>query len=297
MKTITKKNFLKLAMTFMAAFMFTAAMGQDPADFANAADEANISYVTINKTMPFYAVPDGFYHPSWDAFSDNLTAGFTWNWTSDAFGTELTLASQTDNYVEITANTLGDYPVNVKEQAPGAFGGCEDPDGTDVTIRVVAAPEIESFPYFTSIGLDDGETYQQCGPLNDISPSIEVTGFPNFQVRVSLVQQEIDGVGGDVNPANQILDQVEVVAGSGNSLTRGTETIVFDGPRDLTLIGGTQRTKYTYTIEGITDNVSRKSDYLSATTWYGGAQTFTIIVNPAPDTGPIFHIPNSYGEL
>ena len=290
---------MKLATTMVAVFFaLNGLFAQDPADFVDAG--ATESYITIGKTMPFFVVPDPFYHPAWTPISFDLTTGFTWSWNIPA---GLTLASQSDNYVTITADAVGGpYTVNVREQAPVALGGCADPTGTDILIRVVEAPELGSFPYFNvTLGIADGETYQQCGPMTGINPNVSLTGFPNFQVRFNLVQQEIDGLGADVGAPVILVDAtVEAnwfAGGSGNSLTRGTETVVFDPARDLSLIAG-QRTKYTYTITGITDNISRKSDYLGAKEWYDAtAQVYTIIVNPAPSTGPIFHIPNTFGNI
>lgn len=306
MKTEERK-FAKKLFTVLMVSLFTigGALAQDALDFGNAADDANISYITAGKTMPFYVQPDSYYHPDFEPVSDNITPGFTWNWGPGSaatwvWGNELTLAEQNLNYVEITAgNTTGDFVLNVKEQAPAEFGGCEDPDGTDITIRVVEAPEIHSFPSFLSeFGIGDGETYQQCGDIEGFDASIELSGFPNFQVRWELERQEIDEDGNPVGlPVN--VDGGETVVGGGNSFIRQENgTFVFDTNRNLEVFDN-KRTMYTYTITGITDLVSRRSDYLSAeTTWYDDDPvTFAIIVNPAPQTGPIFHIPEGYGEL
>lgn len=288
-----KQNLLKLALVTVAMLLFVGANAQNPADFDDAALDGDISYVTVGKTMPFYVVPDNNYHPTWTPFSNNLTSGFTWTWTSTAFGTDLTLATQTDNYVTITANNIGSYLVNVKEAAPAAWGGCEDPTGTDITINVVAAPTIGGFPYFTGLG---ASPYLVCAPFT-ANPNIQITGFPNFEVIVSLSSQEIDFSGTLQGSATLILDEEAVVVGGGNSLTSGTGTYIFDADRVLDILGGHQRTQYVYTVHGVTDLVSRKSDYLSTQTLYGAGTTYTIIVNPAPTTGPIFHIPNDFGNL
>ncbi len=188
---------------------------------------------------------------------------------------------------------MSDFTVNVKESAPDAWGGCEDATGTDVTIRVVAAPTIDDFPYFDGLG---ASPYLVCAPFT-ANPNIEVTGFPNFEVIVSLTSQEIDFSGVLQGSPVLILDEDAVSVGGGNSLTRGTGTYVFDTDRVLDILGGHQRTQYVYTVHGITDNVSRKSDFLSGQTLYGAGTTYTIIVNPAPSTGPIYHIPNEFGNI
>lgn len=289
------KNLLKLALMMVAMFAFVGVFAQDPADFDDAALDTDISYVTIGKTMPFFVVPDATYHPTWTAFSNNLTAGFTWTWTSAAFGTELTLATQTDNYVTITANTLGDYPVNVVENPPAAWGTCTDA-GTDVTIRVVEAPELVSFPFFDGLPLASGGTLQECAPYGPFDVDIELSGFPNYEVKFTLTQQALDIDGTPTGPVNTLVTDATV--GAGNVLVReANQTYDVDAARTLDLIAAGTRTQYVYTFTGITDNVSRKSDYLSGETLYGAAATYTIIVNPTPTTGPIFHIPNDFGNI
>lgn len=304
MKTEERK-FAKKLFTVLMVTLFTigGALAQDAGDFGNAADDENVSYITVGRTMPFYVEPDNYYHPDFEPVSDNITPGFTWNWGPVAeaweWGNQLTLANQDLNYVEITANQVGDFVLNVKEQAPEEFGGCEDPEGTDITIRVVEAPEIHSFPSFLDVlEIADGETYQQCGDLEGFDASIELSGFPNFQVRWELVRQEVDEDGNPVGEAATV-ESGESVVGGGTSYTRvSEETFVFDADRDL-VVENNRRTRYTYTITGITDLISRRSDYLlGETTWYEtDPVTFAIIVNPTPQTGPIFHIPEGHGEL
>ncbi|PLX10297.1 MAG: hypothetical protein C0597_17005 [Marinilabiliales bacterium] len=73
----------------------------------------------------------------------------------------------------------------------------------------------------------------------------------------------------------------------------------------LTNAGGDKRTTvYTYTILGVNDRISRKSDYLTnsgalPTGWSlydTTAETIAITVNPAPVTGPIYHIGNMWAN-
>ncbi len=61
-------------------------------------------------------------------------------------------------------------------------------------------------------------------------------------------------------------------------------------------------TRYTFTLDGINEAVSRRSDYIAplgrnlvgAFTNYvpGADNTFVVMVLPAPTTGPIYHVPN-----
>ena len=298
---MTKKSVLKLAMTVVATFMFTALMGQvEDGNFGLVSEDENISRITVGKAMPFYVQPDSDYHPDYVGPDWDLTPGFQWNWTSTAFGDQLTLGAPVGNYVEITANTEGDYSVTVREQAPAAWGGCPDSgEGQTMTIRVVPVPLINS--YSAMIGEAavsfESDLYQQCGAIVDFRTSVNLTGFSKFEVRWSLVQRELDVNGDPVGSDNIIVDGTVVEAGDANSLDITTASYLIDAGRELALIDGTQRTRYTFEITEITDHVSRRSDYLGAKTWYGDPLTFTVIVNPAPETGPIFHIPNDFNAL
>ncbi len=305
MKTMTKKNVLKLA-TAALVFLFAAnvvnAQVEDD-DFGQVTADANISRITVGKTMPFYVQPDSDYHPDYNAGGLwQITPGFQWNWTSPEFGEPtpgITLANQSLNYVEIVANTVGEYSVTVREQAPAAWGGCEDPVGQTMTVRVVPQPIIVS--YSAAIGLDavsfTDDLYQQCGAINDFRTSVSLTGFSKFEVRWSLVQRELNILGDPVGSDNTIVDAAVVEVGDENSLDITTASYLLDTGRSLGLIDGNKRTRYTFTIDQITDHVSRRSDYLGAKTWYGNPLTFTVIVNPTPETGPIYHIPNDFNAL
>ncbi len=73
-----------------------------------------------------------------------------------------------------------------------------------------------------------------------------------------------------------------------------------------------QRTRYTYTLvkasdaaaaaaNGVISAISEKSDYLSiaaggdATTYaFGAKPSYAVIINPAPSTGPIYYVPNTF---
>ncbi|PKP38696.1 MAG: hypothetical protein CVT98_04850, partial [Bacteroidetes bacterium HGW-Bacteroidetes-15] len=169
--------------------------------------------------------------------------------------------------------------------------------GTDVTISVVEAPEIVSFPYFAGLPLASGATIEECAPFGPFDANIELSGFPNFEVNFTLTQQALELDGTPTGGVNTLV--TDAVVGGGNALVRVTDqTYTVDAGRTLGLIAAGTRTQYVYTFTGITDNISRKSDYLSGETLYSaGPFTFTIIVNPTPATGPIFHIPNDFGNI
>ena len=305
------KNLLKLALTMVAMLTITGAMAQISADYQQVTVEVlgttNISYVTSGKAMPFYEQPDSYYHPDYSA-DGSLTPGFTWTWTISGAATK---QGESANYVEIliptglTAET--DYTLSVNVTAPSTHGGCS---GTAVTttVRGVPAPEMGAvnYPYFnTTLGLSDGETYSVCGDMAAADVNVQLTGYPRFELKWTLTRVQIDEEGNNVGVVSTIVDNSTGQALTGtNSLTRVTNTnyLLHNYAHVMLDDGGSPavpyRTKYVYTLGGISDLISRKSDYLGTKTWYADTnQVYTIIVNPTPKTGPIFHIPNNWGAL
>jgi len=319
-----KTNIFKIVMTLVLAFVITGASAQilgvgEATDYEDATTVPVISYMTEGTTMPLWVMPDDLYQPGYDPETDDATAtGHTWTWTPDA---GIALGSDDgDNYVTITPAVTGtqtDYTVNVKENLPSSMGGCGDPTGTDITIRSVLAPAINDFNTFETVfGITSGgAAYEYCGNQTGATDiDISINGFAAFQVDWSVAIEEIDGTGATVvgNTNNGVLIDYTAATGTPQEFLSGSNSLTRSEPSaDLILESRTfimikdeadgttdRRTKYTYTINGITDNISRKSDYLGATTWYdNGGYVFTVIVNPAPVTGPIYHIPNDFGNL
>jgi len=159
------------------------------------------------------------------------------------------------------------------------------------------------YPYFnTTLGIADGATYTQCGNMAAVDVNVQLTGYPNFQLKWTLTRIQIDADGNDVGVAASIVDNsTGQTLGAANSLTRVTDQnyVLHNYAHTMIVVGlNPVRTKYVYTLGGITDNVSRKSDFLTGVTWYEDVnQVYTIILNPAPVTGPIYHIPNDFGNL
>lgn len=335
-----KMNFLKILMTLVLAFVITGVFAQnDPADYSTIASDPitpNTSYVTQDATIPLYVKPDPNYHTTWTAFSNNLTAGFSWNFYDDASwtdGTEITLAI-TDNYVEITGNTVGSYPVNVKEQASAAFGGCEDATGVNFTIAVTGKPTAEivgtNTPANTWFEATAGYEYQGCGTkaAEAINLTFTETGAPaGLQLYAYRVQKRVVILDGSDNEESvvsttNIINHTIATKGNTGSITTGALSLLtYDWSDGNGLVDS--RTLYEYTLalasdaagtaaNGIVSAISHKSDYLDIvgdvatdggagtsadldiTTYpFTGTLVVTYIVNPAPKTGPVYHIVNN----
>ena len=288
--------------------------GQIPAVFDPISGDAAtaIDSVTVGTTTPYWVEPDAYYHPNFSS-TGALTAGFVWNWASAPAGPTL---SPTNNYVEITWPAApGTYNITVNEEAPVAYGGCTSAD-TNMNVAVIAAPTVT---YTAGAGFISSniEVCEGDGQLSDAIQAA-LSGINSFQLQWTL---QITTLQADHSTVNDYWDiDKNSLGAAGYAIERdgaaGTQdasisaaTYTLSKPTDglFTAIvdgGNKSATVYTYTINGVNDKISRKSDYLSNTTaaadswtWYDTtAETITIIVNPAPETGPIYHIPNDWAN-
>lgn len=315
------KNLLKLALTMVAMLTITGAWAQTIANYtgnyvdANNLTDNNISLVTVGKSIPLFVWPSTLYHPSYNPVDGSgMTADFTWVWTSGT-PANVTLGSQNLNYVEATAvGAVGSSSViNVKEKAPAAWGGCEDPTGTDITVTIVAKPTYSLAGAGTTANYCSGN-----GSIPTAGPEVTFTGYVNFDFTYTLEIKTIDQNGTAVNYYDIDKANPNAVAYFASNYTKGTPATATALTANLayptggyTLIDANTSTVYTYTMALVNDVVSRKSDFLANPTkvkanfeYYDNAgavdgaavSTFAIIIRPAPVTGPIFHIPNAWSN-
>ncbi len=283
---------------------------------ANETAPTAIDSVTTGSTTGFYVLPDPYYHPDYNAVGGwTLTANFTWNWSFNGAsgGSTINDADPNDNYVEIDWGAVSGgtpYEVNVYEESSPAMGSCQG-DVTVLNVEVVAAPTVT----FTAdnpgtiIGADltvcDGDAR-----LADIVQAA-FTGFYTFQLDWDLEIATLDASMAkdeyfDINYGSlgAIQDYAIQNQGSDGSQTTGIAASTYDltVPTGGFLVQNSKTTVFTYDIRGVNDRISRKSDYLTNPTaqldswsWYDTVvETIVITVNPAPDTGPIYHIPNDW---
>ncbi len=318
MKTITmKKNFLKLAAATLVFFLGvnvvnaqhvgTTVPGTPAVDYA----DDGVTYMIEGATIPLYALPDNFYHPDYNPGGGvySLTEGFTWLWSLVA-GEGLTFSQNDaqDNYVELTApaESAGTYTINVRERAPAAWGGCDDGVGTNLTVNVVAAP---------SVGFGGNQTVEACSGDGSLPSEINANiagGWQNYRLAwtlqihtldnnglIDLYYDDEDGTNGDGGQKFAVeitIASPQAVAASGD---HNIMTV-----SDFNVINGSP-TVYTYTLTSINDQASRFGDFialdgddsdLSLFTYYDSGETYTVTVYPAPETGPIYHIPDTWSN-
>lgn len=313
-----KQNLLKLALMTVAMLLFVGAMAQNPPTpyaLYDADEQAptNVDYVTLrtggSTTMGYYALPDPVYHPTYVG-TGALTANFVWNWTIPTFPAGYVAAiAQTGaaNYVEITYDRIGNYVVNVAEQASPAFGGCADTNPTIMNVTVISPP---------SAVITTADPAQICG--NQPAATIDMTfteaipvAFAGYAFSVEELVERIDPSGVVLGTVRTVVDFVDYPTtgklNTTNELTGAASPYGFTFTTAPLNVEGGNRTRYTYTLKKATDApgaaadglisaISEKSDYLATELTYsfGAKTTWVAVVNPAPNTGPIYHIPNNY---
>jgi len=319
-KRITRKLMATVA---VAMFIAVGAMAQVhdgttiPGAAANYAT-GDPTYITEGKTVPMYALPDDYYHPNYDVAGADfeLTDGFIWTWTEATATLTFTqnLAGE-DNYVQVTApagSAAGSpYTVSVTETADAAYGGCAGA-AQNLVVNVVTVPDV-------TIGGD--ADYSFCDgaavPVSDIQSTI-TGGWQNYRLVWTLEIATLDatsakefyyddetGAGQDANQkyaveyTTAIPQEIDIAANAPDLMTVGSFDVINNGTNPAATV-------YTYVLTSINDQASRFGDYLtvggddtdpSAFMYYAaGPETVTVTVYPAPETGPIYHIINTWSE-
>ena len=308
------RTFLSVAVAMLVTNGTFAQVNDPSGDYVvydNAAAAPNdVEYVTVGATMGYFAQPDPIYHPNYNAGGGwALTAGFVWNWTAPTDpGTAPTFNKPGDaNYVEITYPVAGNYEIDVAEQSPAAYGGCADATPTVMNVTAIAAPTAQFGTADITSGL--------CGDQAAESIELDITesapdALAAYAFTITETVENIDNLGavtGTVTATHNVEDfGLAAKANTGTSGFAGTSpnfTYTFNSAA-LT-VQNSERTKYTYTLAstsgvtgtGIVSAISQKSDYLAGAVnaqAFGAKTTVVFIVNPAPATGPIYHVPNNY---
>lgn len=309
-----------MAFVITGTFAQTPIPGEDVVDYTSTVTEAS-TQVTVGKTIPLYAYPDNYFHPSYDpATGTGITAGFSWTWTPS--GAEITLGGAADNYVEVTGATVGTgYTVSVVENGPS----CSDATAETITIDVLATPTY-------SLTTPAAASYEDCVgggslPAASVVATIVDNGASNYRLVWDLEIYTEDNTGTPdewFDVAGASLGAVQAFAVENTQAS--PQAVAAPGAVDITsgiaswgLMGaGTKTTVYVYTLRAINDIVTRRGDFLtidggggdvSATTpadfmYYDvlganpsvATDVLTITVNPAPVTGPIYHISNTWAN-
>lgn len=276
---------------------------------------------TENTTVGLYAEPDGAYNPNYDAGNGwALNPNAVWTWT---LGTLTTTGNSGTpaNYVELDGAAAGNYAVNVVESNTSLPGTCVDA-GIDHTIVFLPEPTMV-------VGAGANAFGAVCGPLTahqvtfDIAAATLANDFLSIQWRLTEYEVTIDG--GTGNPVvgapvaastvhlwDKFATSPQTIGGESWALTDdgsfnadgvaapALSALELSMSRDYTNAGGEIAYLYRWEIatadgDGVSDRISRKSQYIDAGTGiYGTDGTIDIYIVNAPTTGPIYHIPNNF---
>jgi hypothetical protein len=321
-KRITRKLMaaLAVAMLFVGGAMAQTHPGTTipgaAADYA-AGDVQTETYITEGKTVPMYALPDAYYHPNYDVAGADftLTDGFVWTWTEATTTLTFSQNGAEDNYVAITApagSAAGSpYTLSVTETADAAYGGCAGAAQT-LTVNVVAVPDV-------TIGGD--ATYTFCDGSPGAPANIQSTitgGWQNYRLVWTLEIATLDATnakefyyddenGTNPDPAPKyaveyttaVPQEIDIAANAPDLMTVSAFNVINNGTNPAATV-------YTYVLTSINDQASRYGDFIglngdntdpSAFMYYAaGPETVTVTVYPAPVTGPIYHIIDTWSE-
>jgi len=277
-KIMKRGNLLKVvASVAIAMFVATGVFGQQK-DANLSVDQAIPDTITIGKTLPYHVMPDPYFNPNYVAPTWTVSSSFQWTVDSTPAGGSATFNNATVINPQVTfTGATGTYVLRAQETSADGCAGTT----TDITVVAINPPAVD----FTPMGAD----VDQCGPLNNVDVTIAISGGKDsYKVDYRLLVEELTADKTTVlaTVSDQTFTDV-VFPQSGNR--------VLEANKNFT-ISNNHVTRYTYTLQGINDRISRKSDYLaggSPSKYPAGTDDqWIVIVKPAPTTGPIYHLPN-----
>jgi hypothetical protein len=248
-------------------------------------DQTVDQYVTVNKALPYHVTPDPYFNPGYVTPGWAVASSFLWSFTTDP--SSFTINDATVINPDITIGEVGDFELNVLETSAD---GCPGATPTSINIHVLAAPT------FDFGGIAD---IDQCGGVAamDVTFTINPNGADDYLVDWTY---DVDNLSADRSTVDNELAASDVTNTDVAFAASGIGLVLVNQAFPVL---NNKVTRYTFTLDGINDAVSRRSDYiapllrnLAATNFTnyvpGADNTFEVVVLPAPTTGPIYHIPN-----
>ena len=242
------------------------------------AEEATDS-VTIGSTMKYFVLPDPAYNKDWynvdGSIKDitntsNIISSFTW--TIETVSSGVGTTSATTPIAPINWTTSGTASIKVQEVPPGGDDVCKGTE-TVIPVEIIAKPTIT----FGLVGTaySDGKCY--------LPDDVDDAAY-SFPVNVST---DVKGKQ-DVKISYTVTKEGDASYSSG-----GTDVLIESGQFNVSF---DDYGKYEITITKLTDRISRKSgdEGTSGFLTSGGSLSFTYTVIKPAQTGPVYHLPNSY---
>jgi hypothetical protein len=323
------KRVFKFRTVIALAITLLAANGTFAQILTNYRNWNETSYQTINKDFRLYVRPDMVYSPAYDSVTNtgqSIDAQWTWTYLAGLTGSSATGVATANNFITFTPTVVGSYTVGVAES--NTVSTCVDATPNTIIVNVINPPTGTSSinPGGAWAAITPNQSYQICGSqgagqtvtvaFNEAVPN----NIGSYSFQVTLQTELLDGanaVVGGPYAENVVQDfplATKVKPSNLGGLTAAAFTTVTPAftysftsvNLDVaTLAGVGYRTRYTYRVERSTgaanantdfvSNITQKSDLLGALTYNAFTNSLvSFIVNPAPVTGPIYHILNSY---
>jgi hypothetical protein len=302
---IMKRVFnLRTALAVVVSLLMTGGtFAQILTDYENVAETM---YQTAGTTFRLYAEPDPVYSPTYNpATNANISPTAEWTWTfAGLTGAPLTGVATAQNWVEFTNPAAGGYTITVAES--NTLGACIDGTPVSQVVTVIAVP--------TGAVLT-GDPGQACG--DQVAMAVNVSFTEAVPAALAGYAFAINETVENIDPSDAVLSTLVDNDGfinypttaklnTGNALTGAASPYGFSFNTSALAVQNNLRTRYTYTLikasdapgaaaDGLISAISQKSNYIDGNDTYAfGDNQIVIIVNPAPTTGPIFHIPNDW---
>ncbi len=279
-----QKKLLKVVSTLSISVMISAGLWAQPATVTPESDvlyqhgtnsggtdpQENTDSVTVGGTTKYYVLPDPIVNPSFNYATDlfaNVISTFNWSVTPALASGGIQNVpgyATAPHYKQVTWTATGTGTIQVQEVANASQGGCA---GTTLSmnVAVIAAPDVTAASVPNTTCHSGTIPYSITCPNATLTISSAVNGNKGVVVNWSLT-----GPSGFTAVTNQ-------TANLGNSTTL-----------DLSAVTLTHPGTYTLTINWVTDRIATKSGL----TQIADGTSTTFIVTAAPNTGPIYHIPN-----
>jgi hypothetical protein len=303
------KNLLKLALMMVAMFTFVGVNAQILTDYENVAETV---YQTEGKNFRIYVEPDLVYSPGYVAATNTgIGAAARWTWNLDGLTAVAPWTDNTtafaQNYVEISAPAAGAYTIEVAESTTIGIG-CPDATPETRDFVVIPVPTATITTADPAQACDDQPAAAVAMTFTEAVPA----GLAGYAFNIEELVETIDPSDVVLSTIRTVTDFVEYTTAAKlntvGALTGGASPYGFTFNTSALVVEGGNRTRYTYTLrkasdapgaaaDGLISAISEKSDYVGGTVLthaFGAKTTFVAIVNPAPTTGPIFHIPNDF---
>lgn len=339
-----RKTILKITMLFaFAMFLVNGIFAQPPGapytEMVEVTDDATqTDSVTGGISIPYFVMPDpvlnsgftGDYNEANTASSQSVLSTFDWFETGSLNlnindSTQGSATGDLAPYIEVqwTAPGAGNPPIDDTLSVQEISSGSSCP-GTISQIHV----NIFNAPSFEPIIDDDDQIgdplIEVCEGNGLTNVQIESVGdndvdAGNLKFRMAIVVDSVDAsisTLGDIRANGDTVVSVGTPVDDDANQTDETDVTILSNYWIDVVDGKITRYRFDFSnglgggdgTAGISDKISRKSDYLSnptandaswtytAPTDNGDGTLMTYIVYPAPNTGNIYYIPNDFNE-